>query len=71
MRILPHDPDPAPIVIPVDVLLHTEAFPFCGTADPSCPCRCDEDALQAVATFVQEGLLGEEEAPRFVEGRTV
>lgn len=70
MSILSHDPDSAPIVIPIDVLLHTVALPFCGTADPSCPCRCDEDALEEVSTFVQEGLLGQE-ARRFVEGRTV
>jgi hypothetical protein len=66
----PDDPANVP-VIPVDVLLHLAALPFCGTADPSCPCRSDEDALQAVATFVQQGLMGEEEARRFVEGRTV
>jgi len=58
------------IVIPVEVLVHTPEKPFCNqTLYPDCPCRQDHTLIQEIHTYVQEGLLTEEEATRTVQGR--
>ena len=55
-------------VIESDVL-HTQTHPFC--ADPSCLCHEDQEAIQMVAQDVQNGLMTEEEATRFIKGETL
>ena len=57
-------------VIPVDHVVHTDERPFCF-ADPLCPCHDDHEEIQKVAVWVMEGLMTEDEAVRFIAGRTV
>lgn len=57
-------------VIPVDHVVHTDEMPFCF-ADPTCPCHDDHEEIQKVAVWVMEGLMTEDEAIRFIAGRTV
>ena len=57
-----------PIPIPMeDDLVHTDDSPFC--LDPTCPDREDEEAINAVAQQVEDGLLTPDEATRTVQGR--
>ncbi len=56
-------------IIPVDDLYHTDERPFCF-ADPNCCCHEDQEAIQTVHTWVQEGLMTPEEATNFILGRT-
>ena len=56
-------------VIPVDYLLHTPGNPFCY--DGTCECHDDPEAIQAVAGYVQDGLMTPEEATDFVNGKTI
>ena len=63
---LPQEPTLS-IIIPVDILLHTGATPFC----PVDPCNCHEDPelLAPVTQAVSDGLLTPGEASRLVTGR--
>lgn len=56
------------IVLMVDMLVHTDNKPFCFS-DPDCPCREDQEAIQTVQTWVQQGLMTPEEATNFILGR--
>lgn len=56
-------------VIPVDYLLHTPGTPFCY--DGTCDCHDDQEAIQTVAGYVQDGLMTPEEATAFVAGKMV
>ena len=57
-----------PIPIPMeDDLVHTDHDPFCS--DPTCPDKEDEEAINAVAGMVEDGLMTPDEATRFVQGR--
>lgn len=55
-------------VIESDVV-HTTDHPFC--LDPTCPCKEDQELIQAVAEQVQNGLLTPDEASRFIAGKTL
>ncbi len=56
-------------VISVDDMYHTDDNPFCYT-DPHCPCHEDQEAIQTVHVWVQQGLMTQEEATNFILGRT-
>lgn len=56
-------------VISVDDMYHTDDNPFCYT-DPYCPCHEDQEAIQTVHVWVQQGLMTQEEATNFILGRT-
>ena len=57
-----------PIPVPMeDDLVHTDDSPFC--LDPTRPDREDEEAINAVAQQVEDGLLTPDEATRTVQGR--
>ena len=52
-----------------DDLVHTDTDPFCS--DPTCPCKEDAEAIDAVASMVEHGLMTPEEATQFVSGKLV
>lgn len=56
------------IVVPVDYLLHTLEKPFCY--DDTCSCKENQEAIQVVWQWVQEGLMTPDEATNFILGRT-
>lgn len=53
----------------VDVPIHTPEHPFCY--DPKCPCKEDQDNIQALGDAVQEGLASVADADRIYRGQTV
>ena len=55
--------------IPVDDLYHTNDQPFCY-CDPDCPCREDQESIELVNMWVQEGLMTPREATEYILGRT-
>ena len=57
------------IVVPVDVIVHTDERPFC--LDDTCPCHKDPVLIAAVADAVEQGLLTEYEATLVVAGKTL
>jgi len=56
-------------VIPVDDVYHMDYNPFCYT-DPHCPCHEDQEAINRVNAWVQQGLMTKEEATNYILGRT-
>ncbi len=60
---------PITYTLPVEDIFHTEDQPFCY-ADPKCQCHEDQEAIQRVNQWVQEGLLTPEEATNYILGRT-
>jgi len=52
-----------------DPTVHTIDHPFCY--DPTCTCRANQEALQAVRQWVSDGLLTEVEASAYIAGRTL
>jgi len=64
------EPDNFAYVIPIDHIFHTEDHPFCFV-DPTCPCHENQEAIERVAQWVQDGLLTPEEATNFVAGKTL
>jgi hypothetical protein len=65
-----HDPtpNPLPVVLMEDDLIHTSERPFCFI-DGLCPCHEDPLLIAEVAQAVTDGLLTPEEATNFVAGR--
>ena len=62
-------PDNFAYIVLVESTYHTEENPFCF-ADEHCPCHEDQEAIQRVQQWVQEGLMTPEEATNFIRGRT-
>ncbi len=59
------------IVLMEDEIIHTQERPFCFV-DPACPCHEeDQEAIEQVYQWVQDGLLTEQEATLFVAGKTL
>ena len=55
-------------VIPVDGdLEHTDLYPFC--CDPACDCHNDDEAIAAVVSAVQAGIMTDDEAADFILGK--
>ena len=52
-----------------DTTVHTPDHPFCY--DPKCTCRANQEALQAVQQWVNDGLMTEVEASEYIAGRTL
>jgi hypothetical protein len=52
-----------------DPTIHTIDHPFCY--DPTCSCHSNQQAIQAVLQWVDEGLLTEAEATEYIAGRTL
>lgn len=52
-----------------DIILHTDALPFCG--DEMCPCHADFEAIWCLKTQRLEGLLTADETTRLWQGRQV
>ncbi len=57
-------------VISVDDVYHTDDNPFCYT-DPHCPCHEDQEAINLVNSWVEQGLMTEQEATQYILGRTL
>ena len=57
------------IVVPVDVVIHTESHPFCW--DDSCPCHTDEQAIGQVKEQYDNGLITAEEVELIIKGKTL
>ncbi len=72
-RATPMQPQPRPdnfaYIVLVESTYHTEENPFCFT-DDHCPCHEDQEAIQRVQQWVNEGLMTEDEATNFILGRT-
>ncbi len=51
-----------------DPTIHTIDHPFCY--DPACSCHSNQEAMQHVQQWVEEGLLTEDEATLYIAGRT-
>jgi hypothetical protein len=51
-----------------DPTIHTANHPFCY--DPACSCHSNQEAIQRVVQWVEEGLLTKEEATEYIAGRT-
>ena len=62
-------PDNFAYIVLVESTYHTDDTPFCFS-DPGCPCHRDRQAIEQVNTWVQQGLMTEDEATNFVLGRT-
>jgi hypothetical protein len=52
-----------------DPTIHTSTHPFCY--DPACSCHRNQQAIQRVQQWVDEGLLTEAEAAAYIAGRTL
>ncbi len=52
----------------IDPTIHTVDHPFCF--DPACSCRENQEAINLVNSWVQEGLITEAEATLYISGRT-
>ena len=51
-----------------DTTVHTPDHPFCY--DPKCTCRENKEAINLVNSWVEQGLMTQEEATNFILGRT-
>ena len=51
-----------------DPTIHTINHPFCY--DPACSCHSNQEAIQRVQQWVEQGLLTEDEATEYIAGRT-
>ena len=51
-----------------DTTVHTVDHPFCY--DPSCSCKNNQEALERVQQWVNDGLMTEFEASEYISGRT-
>jgi hypothetical protein len=51
-----------------DPTIHTIDHPFCY--DPLCSCHSNQEALQRVQQWIEEGLLMEGEATEYIAGHT-
>ncbi len=63
-------PDNFAYIVLVESTYHTEDNPFCF-ADEHCPCHEDQEAIQRVGQWVQEGLMTQDEASEYILGKTV
>ena len=52
----------------VDLTVHTPDHLFCY--DPKCTCRENKEAITLVNSWVEQGLMTQEEATNFISGRT-
>ncbi len=52
-----------------DITVHTPDHPFCY--DPKCKCHANQEAIERVRQWVQEGLMTEDEASEYLAGRTL
>ena len=51
-----------------DTTVHTPDKPFCY--DPACSCKNNQEALERVQQWVNDGLMTEFEASEYISGRT-
>ena len=51
-----------------DTTVHTVDHPFCY--DPLCSCHSDQEAIQRVQQWVEQGLMTPDEATNYISGRT-
>ena len=52
----------------IDTTVHTLDKPFCY--DPKCTCRENKEAINLVNSWVEQGLMTQDEATNFILGRT-
>lgn len=52
-----------------DPTVHTPDHPFCY--DPKCTCRDNQEAIERVQQWVNDGLMTEDEASEYISGRTL
>ena len=52
-----------------DEAIHTAEHPFCN--DMSCPCHEDQESIQQLGGYYQEGLVSEADAERIYRGKTL
>jgi hypothetical protein len=48
--------------------IHTIDHPFC--VDPACSCHEQKEAIERVNSWVEQGLMTQDEATNFILGRT-
>lgn len=58
-----------PVLPGTDWREHTDAHPFCG--DDACPCREDEENLQQLNEWHNEGLIGPIDGGLIYHGCTI
>ena len=51
-----------------DPTIHTIDHPFC--IDPACSCHEQKEAIERVNSWVQQGLMTQDEATQYILGRT-
>lgn len=51
-----------------DPTIHTPDHPFCY--DPTCTCHTNEEKLEHVQEWIEQGLMTEDEAAAYIAGRT-
>jgi hypothetical protein len=70
---MPQKPQPEEeeyYVIPIfDQAVHTEDHLFCD--DLSCPCHSDQDNINELNGYYQEGLVSSTDADNIYRGRTI
>ena len=52
-----------------DTTVHTADYPFCY--DPACSCHSNQEAIQRVRKWFEEGLFTEAEAAEYIAGHTL
>ncbi len=63
-------PDNFDYIVRIESTYHTQDTPFCF-ADGNCPCHKDQENIEKVKEWIQEGLMTRAEATNFILGRTV
>jgi hypothetical protein len=56
-------------VEPVDPLIHTPDNPFCD--DMSCPCHEDQESINDLTGYYQDGLASRDDADHIYRGQTL
>jgi hypothetical protein len=58
-----------PILPGTDYRIHTPEHPFCD--DSSCPCKSDQEAIDTLNGYYQDGLVSAEDADKMYKGKTL
>jgi hypothetical protein len=68
-------PDPSddcyvyPVLEGTDWREHTDGHEFCD--DPTCPCKQDQEAIDSLNGYYQDGLVSAADADRIYQGHTL
>jgi hypothetical protein len=58
-----------PILEGTDYRIPTPTHPFCD--DPGCPCKSDQDAIDELGRYYQDGLVAASDADKMYRGKTL